>query len=271
MLINWFTVAAQIVNFLILVALLKHFLYDRIIQAMDEREEMLNNRMKEAEHKEEEAARKAESFYSKQRKLEEEQEQLMSEAREKAENQRKELLDRAREEVDAQRKNWEASLRREENSFMRDLQQMAGREVYEVARSVIRDLAGADPENSIVGKFIERLESMKEEETEEMRRALKDSGRGLIVKSRFDIPPKNKQRLTSELHNRIGKGVEVNYETDSEMLPGIEIKGYGLKMSWSTGDYLDSLENRAKSFLSQVISEESDQENGLEQKGEDEN
>jgi F-type H+-transporting ATPase subunit b len=36
--IDWFTLVAQIANFLILVALLKHFLYNRIIKAMDERE-----------------------------------------------------------------------------------------------------------------------------------------------------------------------------------------------------------------------------------------
>jgi hypothetical protein len=43
-LINWFTVIAQIVNFLILVVLLKYLLYDRIIKAMDERRQRKRNR-----------------------------------------------------------------------------------------------------------------------------------------------------------------------------------------------------------------------------------
>ena len=38
MLIDWFTVVAQIVNFLILVALLKRFLYGPLIRAIDARE-----------------------------------------------------------------------------------------------------------------------------------------------------------------------------------------------------------------------------------------
>ncbi len=37
MLIDWFTIIAQIINFLVLVALLKYFLYGRILQAMDRR------------------------------------------------------------------------------------------------------------------------------------------------------------------------------------------------------------------------------------------
>ena len=39
MLIDWFTVIAQIINFLILVALLKHFLFNPIVSAMNERRE----------------------------------------------------------------------------------------------------------------------------------------------------------------------------------------------------------------------------------------
>ena len=36
--IDWFVLFAQIVNFLVLVFLLKHFLYGRILDAMDARQ-----------------------------------------------------------------------------------------------------------------------------------------------------------------------------------------------------------------------------------------
>ena len=41
MLIDWFTVAAQAVNFLILVWLLKRFLYKPVLAAVDEREKRI--------------------------------------------------------------------------------------------------------------------------------------------------------------------------------------------------------------------------------------
>jgi len=41
MLIDWFTVGAQIVNFLILVWLLQHFLYKPILNAIDAREKRI--------------------------------------------------------------------------------------------------------------------------------------------------------------------------------------------------------------------------------------
>ena len=55
MLINWFTVAAQIVNFLILAVLLKRFLYGPIVRAMAAREERIASEMAAAAQKRREA------------------------------------------------------------------------------------------------------------------------------------------------------------------------------------------------------------------------
>lgn len=45
MLLDSFTIIAQIINFLILVYLLKRFLFSRIIKIMDEREKQITDRM----------------------------------------------------------------------------------------------------------------------------------------------------------------------------------------------------------------------------------
>ncbi|MBA3062156.1 MAG: F0F1 ATP synthase subunit B, partial [Atribacteria sp.] len=55
MLIDSFTIIAQIINFLILVYLLKRFLFNRIIKIMDDREMQITGRMQDAEAAKEEA------------------------------------------------------------------------------------------------------------------------------------------------------------------------------------------------------------------------
>jgi F-type H+-transporting ATPase subunit b len=51
MLIDWFTVGAQVVNFLILVWLLKRFLYKPILHAIDERERRIAKELADADTK----------------------------------------------------------------------------------------------------------------------------------------------------------------------------------------------------------------------------
>jgi F-type H+-transporting ATPase subunit b len=51
MLIDWFTVGAQVLNFLILVWLLKRFLYKPILHAIDAREQRIAKELADADAK----------------------------------------------------------------------------------------------------------------------------------------------------------------------------------------------------------------------------
>ncbi|MGO8820022.1 MAG: F0F1 ATP synthase subunit B, partial [Desulfomonilaceae bacterium] len=62
MLIDWFTVIAQIINFLILVFLLKRFLFDKITGAMDERERKISSTLDDANSTKRLAAEEAERY-----------------------------------------------------------------------------------------------------------------------------------------------------------------------------------------------------------------
>lgn len=99
--IYWFTVVVEIVNFLILVALLKYFLYDRIIGIADKREAKIAARFEEAELSRREAEKEVETFQTKQRGLDEQREQFIVQAKAEAENRRRELLEQARQEIEA--------------------------------------------------------------------------------------------------------------------------------------------------------------------------
>jgi len=99
-LINWFTVVAQIVNFLVLVFLLKYFLYDRVIRAMDQREQKIQQRLQEAEEKKQEAEQEAEAYGKKNRDFDAKREEMLAQAKKEADARRKELTEEARQTVD---------------------------------------------------------------------------------------------------------------------------------------------------------------------------
>ena len=63
--INWFTVIAQIINFLILVWLLKRFLYKPVLNAIDEREKKIAAQLSDAETKKAEAQKERDVFEQK--------------------------------------------------------------------------------------------------------------------------------------------------------------------------------------------------------------
>jgi len=65
MLIDWFTIAAQALNFLILVWLMKRFLYKPILNAIDAREQRIARELADADAKKAEAQKEREVFKGK--------------------------------------------------------------------------------------------------------------------------------------------------------------------------------------------------------------
>lgn len=253
MLIDWFTVAAQVVNFLILIFLLKHFLYGPIIRAMDRRQEMVVSRLQEADEKRQEAEGEKERLATQQRDLEQRQEVLLAGARQEAEELRRQLTDQAREEGAHLQERWRASLHRERESFFKELQRRAGLQVVAVAGKALADLADADLEQRMIDSTLGRLEKLEEEPRSRLQESTRPAA-GLVVRSAFAIPAKDRRRLTKKLHEVLGAKPEVRYETAPELLCGIEIDSHGCVVGWNLGEYLRELEEDLGRTLEKEIS-----------------
>ena len=65
MLIDWFTVVAQTLNFLILVWLMKRYLHKPILRAIDEREKRIVSELADADAKKSEAQKERDQFQQK--------------------------------------------------------------------------------------------------------------------------------------------------------------------------------------------------------------
>ena len=78
--VDWFTLVAQIVNFLVLVWLLKHFLYGRIVGAMKEREAKIAGRLDEAARQRASAEAEAELFRVRNLEFEANREEMLARA-----------------------------------------------------------------------------------------------------------------------------------------------------------------------------------------------
>ncbi len=249
MLIDWFTVIAQIVNFLILVALLKHFLYGRIVDAMDEREEKIASRLEEARKEKEEAGKRSRRYREKEEALESRKDDLLSQAKEAAEKRKKELLREVRTEVDRHEEEWHGALERKKQSFLEELRERSGRQVLDIARQALDDLAGADLEERIVDVFVGKIRGMDEDDRE---RFLSAGNEPVRVKSRFEIDQGGKQKVTRALREIADDSLDVEYRTREDVIMGIELRAGGFRLAWSVDRYLDELESRVREALEET-------------------
>jgi F-type H+-transporting ATPase subunit b len=247
LLIDWFTVVAQIVNFVVLVALLRYFLYGPILRAMDEREESVASLWKEADDKLEQARQEAERKRKAREEMDERREQLLAEAREEAESLRRERRREIREELERTRKQWTETLDEERESFERELRDRVSSGVWQVARRALRDLADADIEERATKVFVGRLREMDDETRERWTSRVQEAGR-CVVRSGFELPRGARGEIEQAVRDATGEDVAMEFERGGVDF-GVELLANGHRVSWCLDSYLGGLRDEVARAL----------------------
>lgn len=239
--IDWFVFLAQIFNFLLLMYLLKRFLYWRIIKAMDEREAKIAARFAEAEELKKKANEEAQLYEKRNQALHEKKEVLLNEATMAADAKRKELMEKVRVEVDQVKTRWQDMLVREQDAFFCDLRQRAAKQLYATARKALADLADADLEERIVDEFLRRVQALDEDKSLKMRKAISGGGNLVTIQSAFAITASRQNKIEEVLKKQITNGFTIRYLLEPDIVSGIEMRVNGHKIAWSLNEYLETL------------------------------
>jgi F-type H+-transporting ATPase subunit b len=249
MLIDWFTVLAQVVNFLILVWLLKHFLYRPILDALDAREKRIAKELADADTKKAEAQSARDEFQQKNEEFEQQRAALLNKATEEAKAERQRLLDEARQAADALSARRQETLRSDAHNLNQAISHRAQQEVFAIARRALTDLADSSLEERMAGVFIRRLQQMDEQTKKGLGDSLRSASEPALVRSTFDLPAAQRTAIQQTLNETFSAEISIRFETMPELVSGIELTANGQKVAWSIADYLSSLEKGVAGLL----------------------
>lgn len=252
MLIDWFTVIAQVINFLVLAWLLKRFLYHPILNAIDAREKRIAAELADADAKRAEAEKQHEEFQHKNEEFDNQKTARLNQVTEDVKKERVRLLDEVREESEALRSKLQSALKSEQLSFKEALSLRAVKEVFAIARKVLSDLAGITLEERMVELFIDRLRELDNEEVADLESAFQELTQPLLVRTAFTLPQEQHVLIAAAIKELLGKECQVQFATEPDLVSGIELAANGQKIAWSIADYLDSLAKSVDQLLQEL-------------------
>lgn len=248
MLIDWFTVIAQAINFLLLVWLLKRFLYQPILNALEAREKRIAAELADADAKRAEAKMEREEFKRKNEEFDQQRTVLLNKATGEAAAERQRLLDAARNDADGLRAKQLDMLRSEFQSLNEEIARRTRAEVFAIARKALTDLAGSSLEERMAEVFVRRLRELDIGEKERLASMLKSST-PVLVRSAFDLPPAQRALIEGAVKETLAAEAQVRFEVVPELVSGIELTMQGQKIAWSIAGYLESLEKGVNELL----------------------
>jgi F-type H+-transporting ATPase subunit b len=249
MLIDWFTVGAQVLNFLILVWLLKHFLYKPILNAIDAREKRIAAELADADAKKTEAQKERDDFQNKNKVFDEQRSALLGKAADEAKVERERLLDEARKAAESLRAAQAVTLRNDQARLGSEITRLAMNEVFGIARKTLADLATVSLEERVGEVFTRRLREMDGKAKALLGAAFKSSSEPAVVRSAFDLGIEQKAAIQNALNETFSAEIRIRFETSPDLISGIELTTNGQKVAWSIADYLASLEKGVNELL----------------------
>jgi F-type H+-transporting ATPase subunit b len=249
MLIDWFTVGAQALNFVILVWLLKRFLYKPILNAVDAREKRIAAELADADAQKADARKERDEFQRKNHEFDEQRALLLSKATADAQVERQRLIEEARRAADALGAKRQEALRGDASAFHQAIRRQAQQEVFAITRRVLTDLAAASLEDRISEVFVRRLRSMESNAKESLSAALKTTSEPVLIRSAFELPEAQRANIHEALKETLSTDVQLRFETAPDLVSGVELITHGQKLSWSISDYLSSLERGVEALL----------------------
>jgi F-type H+-transporting ATPase subunit b len=240
-LIDWFTVGAQAINFLILVWLLKRYLYRPVLAAIDAREKNVAKGIADAAACATRAQVAGEELRKRNEVFDQERAGLLREATEAGAAERQRLTESARTESQLLRSKLTQALDAERAELGRQLSLRTQQEVFAVSRKALSDLAGVTLEGRMIEVFIERLGHPDAAAGPADAVQPGVPGRIALVRSAFHPAPAECAKIETAIRGRFGPSIAVNFETSPDLVCGVELTVDGVKLAWSVADYLAAL------------------------------
>lgn len=261
MLIDWFTVGAQAINFLILVWLMKRFLYKPILNAIDLREKKVAAELADADARRAEAQNEREQLQAKNEQFDQERQALMNKAQDAAKAEREKLLEEARQAADQVRAKSKERFAVDAENLRQSICERTQKEVFAIARKTLSDLASASLEEQIAATFISRIREIDSQTKASLVSSVAGSATTVTattlaettvaatavatVRSAFDLSSQQRADIEAALNQTLSTSIQLGFETAPDLIGGIELVANGQSIAWNISDYLKAMEKVA--------------------------
>lgn len=253
--IDWFTFAAQIVNFFVLVWILKYALYQPILEALETRRRTVEAAVSDAAAAREAADRDRKVLSEERDAYERQKAAMQRQLTEELEAERVRRLEEARRELEEMSTGWKRRIEAEKETAGRLLADLAGTELMNAARKMMRDLSDSDLDEAMARAFLRRWRETPAGEREHRKELIDACRTPIVIRTSSSLPTGLRDEIVhtilQDAERPDGKkpAVAFTWETAPDLIGGIEVHIGDRRIAWTFSDYLAMLEERIHELL----------------------
>jgi len=221
--LDWLTFTLEIINFLVLVWLLKRFLYRPILQTIARRQAAIEQSLSEARAAKTEAQALERQYRDRVADWEREKDKLRVQAVEDVNAERTRLMAVLRGELDQQREKERVLEQRRADDLRHRLEEAALAQGAHFAGRILTRIAAPDLEARIVALVLEDLAKLSEDQLQALKGAAHDEAGAMTVTSAFPLGTAQRDALVHGMADLAKYQIVGEFREDSALLAGVRI------------------------------------------------
>ena len=255
--IDFFTLGAQIINLLVLLFLLRKFLYLPVLKVLEERKVLLENEYAEAEKARKKAELTAQKIQKEYASVESEKQQILASVHEQAQELALKLSNEAQTEFEHNKKQWKNKLIAEQNTFELALQKLTLEYFSRFTDGALTQMADISLNELFIHKLEQKLSKFSNKQKADFERGFLNSGK-LEIFTAKELNAQTKQNFTTFLQENFAlpANLKIQFSLDKNLICGISLKAKEQMLEWNLADYIADFAKNLNEAVAKLINKE---------------
>ena len=221
--LSWTTFVLEIINFLVLVWILKRFLYKPILNIIAQRQSGIEQSLTQAAEQSEAAQQLQQQYENRLADWEQQKQQKQNALNAELEAERLRLLNEVQVELDQEREKSRITEQRLREDTQRRLEQVALENATYFTTQLLTKLAGPELETRIIDVLLDQVNELPEHRIASLRASCANNIPEVVVSSAYRVNESKQQQLQECINTLASCKMPIRYEQDNDLIAGIRL------------------------------------------------
>jgi len=237
--LDWSTFLLEVINFLILVWLLKRFLYQPVLNIIEQRRRKIDDTLDQATQAQQEAQALKTQYETRLSDWQEEKRGLLEKLEQETSRERSKRLQQLDEELEQQRLKDQSRNQQLQAQWRSHAENEALQQGAAFATRLLKSLGGPELDLRLHQLFIEQLADLPQAEMQKLREGWEDGETGIEVFSAVPLDKAQQQSIRQALEQVLGPAHgNWNFSVDKALLSGLRVSAGGWMLQANLQDEL---------------------------------
>ena len=222
---NWITFLLEIINFLVLVWLLKRFFYRPVLNVIEERQKNVKDSLSEVSQARQEVDQLKQQYTNRLNDWEKEKENKYQELQLELNKERDKQLSLLEQELEQNREKTRFRLKQQGESLQKEADEQAINNAVIFVKQLLVDFAGPELSLRLLQYMMMDLKQLPEGKIKQLRHTWQSPGSSVKVVSAYDLDAAHRRELEAAFTALFGENaIEWTYAVEKDLIAGARVQ-----------------------------------------------